>query len=250
MDVSWFLILIPMGIMLGVGTYYLWHAMQRARLARHLDILLSRSHGEESILPQQNLVLSLFEQPCRWLAVRGEHLHVVQEALHLHHVMPCSWEEGLTEAQEDKLFIAAPISGWILVLGLGLPDPSDDVDRCYHFLSDLSRKLGVVQFFDVNRVLNYHSWVWMEKGRVQRAYAWAEKTLWNQGGMTAAESELEMKCYDYGSELVYLQKEALGANIEKVTQLAAQWSIDPSSIPETNWSTVGLVGEISPSRLR
>ena len=247
MDLSWVLILVPMGIMFGVGIYYLCQAMQRARFTRNLDKLLSRPEESEPSPAELTLGLSLFEQPCRWLAVRGEHLQAVQDALHLHHVMPCSWAEGLTEAHEDKLFIAPPVSGWILVVGLGLPDPSDDVDRCFHFLSDLSRKLGVLQFFDVNRVLNYHSWVSMEKGHVQRAYAWAEKTLWNQGTMTAPERELEMHCYDYGSELVFMQRDALSANIEKVTQLAAQWSIDPSSIPETNWSMAGIVGEISSS---
>lgn len=248
MDVSWLLILIPLGILFGVGLFYLWQTMQRLRLAHSLDEFLMRPEKESTCVSEQMPGISFLDQPCRWLAVRGEHLEPIQEALNLHHVTPCSWAEGLIEAHEDKLFIAPPISGWILVLGLGLPDPSDDIDRCFHFLSNLSRKLGVVQFFDVNRVLNYHSWVSMEKGHVLRAYSWAEKTLWNQGAMSAAERELEMRCFEYGSELIYMQRDVLFGNIEKVTQLAAQWSVDPSSIPESTWQTAGLVGEISPSR--
>jgi len=225
--------------------------MMRARAMRRLNEFFSRSEGELIVQPEPALGVSFFEQPCRWLAIRGEHLHAVQEALHLHHAVPCSWVEGLVEAQEDKLFIAPPISGWILVVGSGLPGPFDDVDRCFHFLCDLSRKLGGVQLFNVNRVLNYHAWVSFEKGRVQRAYAWAEKTLWNQGAMTAAERELEMRCFDYGNDLVYLQREALGANLEKIAQLAARWSVDPGSISEPNWSSAnGIVGEISHSRSR
>jgi hypothetical protein len=229
----------------------LWQAVQRARLTRRLKGLLSRCEEAQPETEEPRPEVSLFEQPCRWLAIRGEHLPPVQEALHLHHATPCSWAEGLVEAHEDKLFIAPPIAGWILVVGSGLPDPSDDVDHCFHFLAELSRKLGVVQFFDVNRILNYHSWVWFEKGRVQRAYAWAEKTLWNQGAMTAAERELELRCYDYGNDFLYIQREALAANLEKVAQLAARWSIDPGAIPEANWSAAnGIVGEISNSGRR
>ena len=46
-----------------------------------------------------------------------------------------------------RLFIAPRINGWILVFGSDLPDPSDDVDQCFHFVTGLSRKLGHVQLF-------------------------------------------------------------------------------------------------------
>jgi len=249
MEVSWICLLILTGILLGAGTYLLWRVMTRARALRRLNEFFSPSEGEPPLQPEPALATSLFEQPCRWLAIRGEHPQAVQEALHLRHAMPCSWMEGLVEAQEDKLFIAPPISGWILVVGSGLPDPFDDIDKCFHFLADLSRKLGAVQLFNINRVLNHHAWASFEKGRALRAYAWAEKTLWNQGAMTPAERELEMRCFDYANELIYLQREALGANLEKIPQLAARWSIDPGSISDPNWSaTNGIVGQIPHSR--
>jgi len=47
---------------------------------------------------------------------------------------------------EGKLFIAPPIQGWILVLGEGLPQPDDDVDICYRFLINISRRLGECSF--------------------------------------------------------------------------------------------------------
>jgi len=46
-----------------------------------------------------------------------------------------------------------------------LPDPADDVDVCYRLLAELSRKLGHVQFFNANTVLNQHAWVQAEHGR-------------------------------------------------------------------------------------
>ena len=55
--------------------------------------------------------------------------------------------------------------------------------------SGLSRKLGHVQFFSANRVLNHHSWALLDQGEVFRAYAWAGETLGNQGPLTAAEKD-------------------------------------------------------------
>ncbi len=245
----WILMLIPVGIVLGLGVYFVFRALRGARLKRQLYAFTQPTDqgADASATPVSiSLGLSLFEQPCRWLAIKGENLSAVQSALNLHHVVPCSWEEGLMEAQEDKLFISPPIASWILVVGSGLPDPAEDVDRCFRFLTDLSRKLGQVQFFSTNRVLNHHAWALIEKGHVYRAYAWADNTLWNQGVMTSAERELELRCFDYGSELIYTQREGLSVNSEKVTQLAARWSIDPSAISETNWSAGnGIVGELS-----
>jgi hypothetical protein len=241
--------LIPMGIILGAGIMFLVSALRRAYLRQQCEEV-ANDYEPEPAPPPEGMGLSLFEQPCRWLAIKGEHLSAVQAALNLNHVTSCSWEEGLVEAQEDKLFISPPISGWILVMGSGLPDPGEDVDRCFHFLTNLSRKLGEVQFFNANRVLNYHAWVLMEKGHVYRAYAWADGTVWNQGPMTPAERELDVQCFDYGVELVFTQREALAANVEKVNQVAARWSIDPSAIPDASYkASNGLVGELSHSKL-
>src|SRR6185295_7557650 len=107
--------------------------------------------------------------------------------LRLNNPTPCSWEEGLARAQGHKLFISPPVGGWILVMGSDLPDPGDDVDKCFRFILDLSRKLGHVQYFSANRVVDHHSWAQAEQGRVLRAYAWAGRTVWHQGKMTRAE---------------------------------------------------------------
>src|SRR6266446_8327546 len=172
-------------------------------------------------------------RPAAWLAIRSRNLHAVQSALGLHNPKPCSWMEGL--AGEEKLFIAPPVRGWILVIGSGLPDPSEDVDACFRFVVDLSRKLGHVQFFSASRILHHHAWVRAEGGRVLRAYAWAGKTLWNQGPRTAAERELNLKCFDYADAAdrpAFGQPDILAANTDKVPLLAARWSLDPGRIDE------------------
>ena len=171
--------------------------------------------------------------PCRWLAVRTADMHGVQTALRLHNPSPCSWEEGLSVVHEQKLFISPPIDGWVLVWGANLPDPSDDIDRCFHFMVHLSRKVGQVQFYSFNRLVNHHAWAMADQGRIVRAYAWAGRTLWNQGPMTQAERDLGLTCYDY-ADTVDRSHFATGSraalNTERVPQLAARWSVDPMAI--------------------
>src|SRR5258707_1386726 len=137
------------------------------------------------------------KRPGCWLAIKNRNLGAVQQALALHNPKPCSWLDGLSGNGGQRLFISPPVSGWILVLGPALPEPGDDVDACFRFLLDLSRKLGHVQFFSANTILNHHAWAQVESGRVQRAYAWAGRTLWNQGDLTQAENNLGLKCYSY-----------------------------------------------------
>jgi hypothetical protein len=130
-----------------------------------------------------------------------------------------------------ELFVAPPVNGWILVVGAALPDPSDDVDAFFRFVTRLSRKLGQVQFFSASRILHYHGWVKAERGRVVRAYAWAGKLLWNQGAVTPDEKELGFKCFDYAEEEESIwrdQTDVIGTNMEKVPLLAARWGLDPA----------------------
>src|SRR5262249_32901967 len=143
-----------------------------------------------------------------------------------------------------------PVKGWILVFGSGLPDPSEDVDACFRFVLDLSRKLGHVQFFSASVVLHHHAWARVEAGRVQRAYAWAGKTIWKQGLRTRAETELGLKCLEYGeiaARTSFGAPEFMAANADKVPLLAARWSLDPAEIDERFFQHErGIAGE--PSR--
>jgi hypothetical protein len=188
-------------------------------------------------------------RPNIWVAIRSRDLLSVQSALGLSNPRPCSITQGL--ASEQKLFIAPPVHGWILVTGSGLPDPSDDVDACFRFQLTLSRKLGTVQFFCSNSVLGHHAWICMEGGRVVRAYAWAGKTLWNQGVRTRAELELGLKSFQYfesPDETISRDSDWISINTEKVPLLAARWSLDPATIDQyTLEHAFGVAGE--PSRL-
>jgi hypothetical protein len=244
------LMLIPFGLVVGTGILFILSAIRWARQRREANEQFAHINFSPGFFAKGNLRASLFEQPCRWLAIKGHNPADVQAALHLNAPMPCSWEEGLIEAREHKLFISPRISGWILVVGSSLPDPTEDVDACFHFLTNLSRKLGHIQFFSANRVLNHHAWALIDKGRVFRAYAWAGETIWNQGQMTAAEKDLKLTCFDYGIASVgFEQKDSLMLNTDRVPVLASRWSVDPTSIDERQFkSSYGIAGELSHSK--
>jgi hypothetical protein len=194
---------------------------------------------------------SVFENACRWLVVKTTKVDAVQSALGLHNPIPCSWGEAVSRSTPRELFVSPPIRGWILVIGQGLPDPSEDIDRCYHFIIKLSRALGHVQFYSAHRALNHHAWVRAERGQIRRAYAWSGATLWNQGPVSQAERDLALKCYDYDERpsVELTSGAAVIPNAERITQLASRWSFDPSTVNESVLRVgLGVAGDLSHSR--
>lgn len=192
------------------------------------------THIPESILFRPDLP----QRPTAWLAVRSATPEAVQAALGVSRSTPCSWSEGL--AGDHEFFIGSRVNGWVIVTGLGLPAPNDDVDECFHFLMALSRKLGHVQFFFAEKFSHHHAWARLDDGCVTRAYAWAGTTLWNQNAKTMPEVELGLKCFAYGDpSATILDAES---NFEKVPALAARWSLDPAEIQFLQ-QTGGVAGE-------
>ncbi len=243
------LLILVLGMALGIGLICLLlvvYFLRTGRLAIPRNTPRPETYGRSSRWQQA------LGPPNRWLAIRSGNPFLVQRALGLYNVSPCSWEEGLGVALDHKLFISPPVGGWILVFGANLPDPSDDIDRCFRFLLELSRKAGHVQFFSVNRVVHHHAWAQLDQGRVLRAYAWAGRTLWNQGRQTRAEVELRLKCYDYTEptdRFHFTYGSPASVNTERVPLLAARWSVDPAAISSRMFRTShGLAGTLWKSK--
>ncbi len=241
------LLILVLGMALGVGLICLLLVVHFLRAGHNVS---QRGTRHTEPWPRDRKLPAPFHTtPCRWLAIKSGNPRLVQTALGLRKATACSWEEGLHAAHEQKLFISPPVNGWIFVMGASLPDPGEDVDKCFCFLLDLSRKLGQVQFFSFNRVVNHHAWVHAEEGRIQRAYAWAGKTLWNQGRLTKAEMDLDLKCWDYTTPAIpvdYGRTDPNCANTEKVPLLAARWSVDPTAVDARMLKEAqGISGQIS-----
>ena len=243
------LLILVVGIAMGMcvtGMILMVHSLRKSRLASR------RLPRRREFNPRERRFHApLFPVPSRWLAIRSGNPQLVQAALGLHNPVPCSWAEGLSATYEKKLFISPPIQGWILVMGSNLPEPGEDVDKCFRFLLDLSRKLGQVQYFSINRAVNHHAWVHADQGHVQRAYAWAGKTLWNQGKVTRAEIELALKCFAYGEgedRIDYGKIDPAAVNTERVPLLASRWSLDPTAIDARMLKeNQGITGQFSRS---
>jgi len=226
----------------GVGMAVLVRRLSRRERFTNEALDLTESTADDdnnSFLPPQT------RRPSSWLAVRSRDIVAVQIALGLRNAKPCSWAEGLMTAR--RLFIAPSVNGWTLVFGSGLPDPGEDADATFRFLRELSRKLGHVQFFQAEALLQHHAWVMAEFGRIVRAYAWAGATVWNQGVKTSAETALGVKCFGYGeipSTDEWTVAEFLVANVDKVPQIARRWSLDPAEIDlRTVANAQGIAGQ-------
>jgi len=245
------LLILVLGFALGIGFTCLFLVVHFSRKAQ---LAVREPRWKPELTRERRFAPQIFPAPSRWLAIKSGHPHVVQAALGLHKPTPCSWEEGLTVAHEQKLFISPPLAGWILVMGSRLPEPADDVDKCFRFILDLSRKLGHVQFFSTNRAVNHHAWVQAHYGHVQRAYAWAGKTLWNQGRVTQAERDLRLKCFDYAEatpRIHFAHSDPTFLNTERVPLLAARWSVDPNAIDARMLKeSQGIAGELFRPRTR
>jgi hypothetical protein len=163
---------------------------------------------------------ALLLRPNAWVAVRSLEAEAVRAAL----------------KNKDGFFTSPRVNGWVIVTGPGLPNPSEDVDACHLFLTALSRELGHVQFFYMEKFSAHHAWARMDDGCVTRAYAWAGETIWNQGVKTLAEGGLGLNCPGYGEDggtESWARREKAAANVEKIPRLAARWSLDPGILRRT-----------------
>lgn len=247
-----YLVFVLLGLLfliLGVGAFFFWLATRHARERRACAEAEPRHRPRSRWMGAGVFHPEIFDSPCRWMAIRTTDPRAVQKALKLMNPTLCTWAEGLAEARERRLFITPPIGEWVLVVGPGLPDPADDVDECYHLLTDLSRKLGLVQFFNLNRALGHHAWARLDAGEVLRAYAWAGHVAWNQGTPSPVELGLDLRCYEYLEEPEKNWDSAhdpILQNLDRLPMLAGRWSVDPTALDERHFTTGrGIVGEMT-----
>ena len=227
------LLLAVLGICIGMGLALLAWVMELRRRA-------IRQKENDAFLFEFTPRTGSGERPNLWLAVRTRTTEEVRTALGLDHSTPCSWQEGMKGSHE--FFISPRVNGWIIITGLALPNPTDDIDACFMFLTGISKKLGHVQFFYIDPVWDHHGWARIDEGCVTRGYAWTGETVWNQGPTTLSETDLGLRCHPYGDNAATIAD--CEKNVKNIPALAARWSLDPADVK--NFATeqaTGLAGE-------
>jgi hypothetical protein len=219
MDAMTLMLLVAHFLALGVAIMVFGWMIFLQRRNRTAELLYN-SAGE--ISPGQTAAI----RPSTWLTIYSADPQTIRALL----------------PEKNGFFISPRNDGWVIVSGPGLPDPGDDVDACHLFLTTLSRELGLVQFFHAEIFSAHHAWARLDTGCVIRAYAWADKTIWNQGTKTMMEESLGLNCPGYGegfSAGFWAAKENALANVKKIPLLAAHWSLDPKILHRAD----GITGE-------
>jgi hypothetical protein len=174
-----------------------------------------------------------------WLCVRDGDPRAVADALELAEVEEETWEEGVAAAErgDDSVFVSPPTGGWVFAVNVGwIEDPVA--------LAALSDRLGTeIQFFGTHRVVEAHAWARAESGRLVRRLEWVgdRGTAVAEGEPTDVERTLG---FDWvlaaGSEPPDWEHVP---DEETVLEVAASWSIDPSTLDRVpSNSETGLLG--------
>ena len=233
-DVIPLMLLALQGLALGIGFMILGWMLA---VHRRNQLAQKEISPAQNFFPQQ---ITTLQRPECWLAIRAVSPEAVKMTLGLNHAAPCSWAEGLAGAHE--FFISPRVNGWVIVTGLALPNPTEDVDATFLFLTGLSRQLGHVQYFYASRLFHHHAWARLDDGCVTRAYAWTGETVWQQGVETLPEIKTDVKLFAYGDYTATLLDAEM--NFEKVPQLAARWSLDPARVKLNSFrQATGSAGE-------
>jgi hypothetical protein len=134
-----------------------------------------------------------------WFAVKAANPASVLDALEFGERTPANWASGLATVYGNQwVFASLPVSGWILVVGLSLPYPTneshDDSGKRFDVLfSRLMQRFDDVQFFGSHRVSDFVTWARAVDGKPMRIFAWSGsngEVLANFGEQTPEEAKL------------------------------------------------------------
>jgi hypothetical protein len=171
-----------------------------------------------------------------WLAIRTEDTETAAGALGVTDAHAASWAEGIdaaygAEQERQPVFLTPVVDGWTLVvLGGGEMFEDDGVGGGALDLRSLSRRFGEVQKFATHRVVEYQEWQRWVDGSPVRRYCWIGESgeiRFNEGEPISAEGNLlraadldgDWDAFDFACE-------------ETVMAVAAEWSIDPTTLDE------------------
>jgi hypothetical protein len=203
---------------------------------------------------------SMFGYKISWLAVPSEDIERVFRVLEQadarfdgRELRRCNWRSGLARIfanfRNPEVFISPPVDGWILVANW---QPSDEtsLDSFKPILERLSAEFGRAFLFGSHRVVSFVMWAVAEDGELKRGLVESDGTTYvDVGERLSAEEDLGLLSYDELDELLETaadqgDEDALYSRLadeRTVLDLAALWSIDPSTLDERNDEGVGRI---------
>ncbi|MFC4777349.1 hypothetical protein ACFO9Q_11195 [Paenibacillus sp. GCM10023252] len=182
-----------------------------------------------------------FGYKVQWLAIQTSDTEHVVRQLELHNVQAANWSSGINSAYDGMVFVSPPVHGWTLVVSTSIPDASNDgLDA---LLNRIAANYESAQYFGSHRVVEYHAWVKIEKGKFTRKFAYSGESgelIWNDGALTEEEKQLNFRVSDISQEDY---DKLWSPSEEDVMSLAGLWSINPQEDYPDVEEGVGFLGE-------
>jgi hypothetical protein len=185
-----------------------------------------------------------------WLAAETTNTPAVVVALGLQKLRVVTWKEGVAAASRSAVFVTPPLGDWTLAVSttLVLPERVDAVIK--PVLEELSRHFRDAQYFCTQQESELHTWARAQKGRLLRGYGWLgreHRTLWNEGPQSKEERALGFRFTDGPTTppVVTRAEDPTTADESCVLQLAALWSVDPTTLDKHFAEpAAGILGDV------
>jgi hypothetical protein len=191
-----------------------------------------------------------------WFAIPTEDSARVISAFGFRNASPANWATGVQTVYKEleQAFVTPPVDGWTLVVGLGLPsfDTEESTREFLAFIDKVAASFPDFYYFGTHRTVDYHGWVRVSHGKVQRAYAYLGErgeTLYESGNKTAEETALGFNFFDERSQEAasedYFEREDLRyPNEEDVMRISAAWTIDTQTLDQRAEKGTGFLAAI------
>ena len=191
-----------------------------------------------------------------WFAIPTEDSAGVIRAFGFKNGMPANWATGVRTVYSDlgHAFVTPPIDGWTLVVGLGLPsfDTEEMTREFLAFIDTVAASFPDFYYFGTHRVVDFHGWMRVSNGKIQRAYAYLGErgeTLYESGTKSDEEIALGFNFFDERSQEAssegYFGREDLRYPNEKdVVRISAAWTISTQTLDQRTEKGTGFLAVI------
>ena len=188
-----------------------------------------------------------FGRKINWLAIKTSDHESVVNYLNTSNkkVFKTNVEHGVHGAYANYMFVFPPIEGWVMVMDIALVMHDKSIIKQ---VKKLSSQFGEAQAFGNHRVSSFGAWVRCVDGEVQRAYTYADGTLYfNEGDFTAMEDSIYQTALANETDeesLAWLKEEGKYMELsdeENVLAMAGHWSINPDELEGYKITELGSI---------